>query len=248
MSPVDDQTLRLRDWKDNLQDDLKRIFDFTEVAGVLHQNVVLAQVRAREWCSIETPGVSPGPVTICPACGHDRETPVCRECGSDTQVLPLRSGRDLERSERLEDRRVGSQAARDLLALDRLLPAFHAELVIAFHSGGATRELAKVAEPLAVLVTRYTQTVDARVLDEEPECRSCARPGKVGNQRYPGFKGVGVYAKAKKHRLCRWCYDRWIVKKQLPPLDLIDIYHTQGPRQAGVEEARREREAERKAS
>ena len=207
--------------RENLESDLQRIFAFTEIAGVRYQNVVAAQKRAREWCSTSTP-------------------PSGEERGGSSSPVEL--------AERLEDRRVGSQAARDLLAFDRLLPAFHAELVIAFHSGGATRELAKVAEPLAVLVTRYTQTVDARVLDEEPECRSCARPGKVGNQRYPGFKGVGVYQKAKKHRLCRWCYDEWLATKRLPTLDLIDLYHTRGPRAAGVERARREREAERKAS
>ena len=153
----------------------------------------------------------------------------------------------MELAERVEDRKVGAQAVKDLVVFDRLLPGFHAELVIAFHSQGPTKELAKVAQELAALVSRYVKAVDATNLKDAPQCVSCARSGKVRGVTYSGWKGIEVYAKAKKHSLCQWCYSHATDDAkakgrrglgQLPPVDIIDILHMEGPRKAGIALAR----------
>jgi hypothetical protein len=205
---------------ENLRDDLLCILGFTTLGGVRWPNVVLAQRHAVDWQAERTP---------LPATGE--------RGGSSSPV---------EVAERLEDRRVSSQAQRDERALSELLPAFRAELQLAKYLG-VTPELLKVSERLAQVVARCTQVVDATKLPQkEPGCVSCARQGKVGKQRYPGHDEVPVYEKAKKHGLCRWCYDHMRAEGKFPPIDVIDIYHRQGPRAAGLELAKRVAARERK--
>lgn len=143
-----------------------------------------------------------------------------------------------ELEERRADVNVGRAASRDLPEIRRL-----------------QRDLAVTARLLRSLVVFHTATVDHSLLPGEPECRSCARPGKVGKQQYPGHKDVPVYEKAKKHGLCRWCWDHARAEGveqgltglgALPPVDVIDIYHRVGARAAGLELAKRAREQERR--
>ena len=198
----------------NLEADLKLIFATTTVGGVVWQNVVLAQHRAREWAS-----------TAPPASSEERG-------GSSSPV---------ELAERVEDRKVGSQAVKDLIVFDRLLPGFHAELVIAFHSGGPTRELARVAQELAALVSRYTRTVDHGLLpkDVTPGCRSCARLGRTKTK--PGhFEPLSEQERFAKKGLCTWC-GRHTVRGVLPLLDAVDIRVRQGDHAAGRWLARNEK-------
>lgn len=206
----------------NLTDDLRQILGYTILGGVKWQNVVIAHVRAHEWCAVHMP-------------------PTSEERGGSSSPVEV--------AERVEDRRVAAQAARDIQVLPTLREAFEAELVLAKYAGSPTRELAKVAEDLARIVARYTQPVDHTLLPKDsPSCRSCARPGKVGGVQYEGHKGVDVFDLAKKHGLCRFCY-RYATadakakgKKgigQFPPVDIIDVLHTKGARAAGIALARR---------
>lgn len=198
--------------RENLEQDLRRILGFTVVAGVRYPNIVLAQHRARDWQSEHLPS-------------NDERG------GSSSPT---------EAAERIEDRRVARQAIQDTDTLTRLVPAFQAELVLASYHGAPTRELAEVADRLADIVARCIRTVDHDALpSNEPECRSCARPGKVGKVQYPGHKGVTVYEKAKKHGLCRYCYDAWMATRRLPPVDILDVYHRVSPRAAGLAWAKR---------
>jgi hypothetical protein len=57
-----------------------------------------------------------------------------------------------------------------------------------------------------------------------------------------------VYEKAKRHRLCRWCYDYWRAEKRLPPIDVVDVYHRVSAKAAGRELARRLRVSVRRVS
>lgn len=99
--------------------------------------------------------------------------------------------------------------------------------------------------PLAALVARYTETEsrEGRLPSEDsvPGCVSCARVAyrkgvKLGGHFAP------VYEKAKKHKLCRWCYDGSEFAGEaieLPPVEACDIYHRRGPRSAGTWLAKR---------
>jgi hypothetical protein len=196
---------------------LVRILGFTTVGPVRYPNLVLAQIRSVDWQSERAPAFD--------------------ERGGSSSPTEV--------TERLEDRRVARQAIRDEHDLAELIPALDAELVLAAYHRSPTRELAQVAQRLAEIVYRCTKAVDHNTLPGEPECRSCARPGKVGKQQYRGHKGVGVYEKAVKHRLCRWCYDHWRAEGRLPPVDVIDLYHRVSAKAAGLELAKRLR---RKAS
>lgn len=178
---------------------------------------------------------------------HDPIRLAYRHCHEwQTYVMPVRdterggSSSPVEVEERVEDRRVAMQAARDERLLDELVPAFEAEIVLAAYAGRVTPELAEVARMLAEVISRCVRVVDHDKLTTD-ECRSCARHGKVGHKQYQGHKGVAVYEKAKRYRLCRYCYDAWRADKRLPPIDILDIYHTRGPRAAGVEWAKRRR-------
>ena len=197
--------------RDALVHDLRRIFGQTTVGSRQVSNLVLAQEHARDWQAPTLPV-------------------------RDSERGGSSSPRELD--ERAEDRRVSSQAIRDEQALIVLVPALEAELVIAAVTGGPTPDLAKVARRLADTVNRLTVTVDHALLSE-PACRSCARKAKVQGHLYPGHQGVPVYAKAKRHGLCRWCYDFWRAERRLPPVDVVDMYHVRGPRAAGLELAKR---------
>ena len=195
----------------NIVLDMRTIFLPVVVCGTPHDPIQLAYRHAREW---------------------------------QNHTMPVRDGErggsssPVEVEERVEDRRVAFQAARDERLLDELVPAFEAEIVLASYAGRVTPELAQVARRLAEVISRCVRVVDHDKLTSD-ECRSCARKGKVGNRQYPGHKGVPVYEKAKRHRLCRWCYDYWRAEKRLPPIDVVDVYHRVSAKAAGRELARR---------
>ena len=197
----------------NLKADLRQILGSTTRGETQVPNVRLAQIHAYDWQATRTP-------------------PSDSERGGSSSPV--------EQAERKEDRAVAHQAIRDAAALDTLIPAFEAELVVASYRKAPTVELVLVAERLAQVIERCVRTVDHDLL-QDPECRSCARPGKVGKVNYPGHKNVAVYAKSIKHRLCRWCHDHWLAENRLPPVDVIHLYHTRGPRAAGIELAKRTR-------
>lgn len=203
----------------NLEQDLRQILGFTVLGGVRWQNVVIAQVRSKEWSS-----------TQMPPSGEERG-------GSSSPV---------ELAERVEDRRVAQQAAKDAQVLPVLVEALDQELVIAGIDLKPSRELATVAANLARVVARYIRP-ETLLPTDAPQCLSCARPGKVRGVQYNGWKGVEVYAKAKKHNLCKFCYDHASADAkergrkglgQLPPVDIIDTLHMEGPRKAGLAMAR----------
>jgi hypothetical protein len=191
-----------------LADDVRRILGFTDIRGTKVPNLVLAQQRVEEWQS-------------------ERVPPRDSERGGSSSPVEV--------AERLEDRRVSTQAARDAVELPSLIDGFQAELVLAAYHRAPTPELAEVAERLARVVTRCVRPVDHDGIDTTPECRSCARPGKVGKQHFAGVKGVEVYEKARKHRLCRWCWDVNAAEGTLPPVNIIHTRHTLGARAAGLE-------------
>jgi hypothetical protein len=142
-----------------------------------------------------------------------------------------------ETKEWLEDQRVTRLAMTDDAALRRL-----------------RKQLAETARDLRASVVRQTMTVDHSLLPADPGCRSCIRTAQVNKQNMGGHH-ADVYDKAKKHGLCVWCWkyaradaiDKGFKGVgELPPVEACDIYHTQGPRSAGMFLARLHREAERK--
>lgn len=70
-------------------------------------------------------------------------------------------------------------------------------------------------------------------LDSVIGCRSCARTERIGRIQIGGFFAP-VYEKSKKSGLCRWCWDYEHANGEPPPVRAIELYHTQGPRAAGV--------------
>lgn len=189
----------------NLEQDLRQILGFTILGGVRWQNVVVAQIRAKEWSSVTMP-----------PSGEERG-------GSSSPV---------EIAERVEDRKVAQMASRDAQVLPVLVEALDQELVIAGVNLTPSRELATVAENLARIVARYVRPVDHSLLPTgSPGCRSCARKdpkkGITGHhsevsQRYLS-KGLcdqcGRYAGANK--------GKW------PPLQFVDVLARQGKHAAG---------------
>lgn len=142
-----------------------------------------------------------------------------------------------EISERIEDRRVSQSATADEARTKAL-----------------KRQLTKTAADLRAHVVRHVAVIDHEILPEEPGCRSCARSATVGKQHYAGHRAE-VYPKAKRHGLCRWCWDyarsdgieRGMKGMgDLPPVDIIDVYHRTGARAAGLELAKRMRDVERR--
>lgn len=82
------------------------------------------------------------------------------------------------------------------------------------------------------LTQRYVETIDPKKAPTPlPGCKSCARidgqpPHRLGGHFAP------VYDKAKKHGLCRWCYEVQRATGQLPPIRACDTYHRVSPRAA----------------
>jgi hypothetical protein len=204
-----------------LADDVRRILGFTDIRGTKVPNLVLAQQRVEEWQS-------------------ERVPPRDSERGGSSSPVEV--------AERLEDRRVSTQAARDAVELPGLIDGFQAELVLAAYHRAPTPELAEVAERLAKVVTRCVRPVDHDGIDTTPECRSCARPGKVGKVLYAGHKNVTVWERVPNIRLCRWCYDIQSAEGILPPVNIVHTRHTLGARAAGLELAAwlRQRDARKK--
>lgn len=205
-----------RQQRKNLAADLSVILGHTVVGSVKYPNLLLAPRRMEEWISATVPS-------------HDERG------GSSSPV---------EVADRQEDRRVGFQALRDLDLFPRLLEDYEQECVIVRYSG-PNQSFARTAEQLAALVRRYTVPVDHEKLPDDPGCKSCARPGKVGKRQFQGHPGVPVYEKAKKHGLCRWCYDAFQADGELPPIDVVDLYHRVSARAAGLELAKRAKQKER---
>lgn len=207
--------------------DIRIIAGTTHVGNTPYPNVVLAQKHAHEWQSHTLPV-------------RDSE-----RGGSSSPV---------ELAERVEDRQVARQAARDAEALPGLMLVFEQEWILgeaahapklpvqvaekAWWHVPATPELASAAERFARVVARCARIVDHDQIGGE-ECRSCARKGKVGNRVYQGHKGVAIYKRVPRQRLCYWCWSHWAAEKRLPPIDVVDIYHRVGPRAAGIELAKR---------
>lgn len=184
----------------NLTDDLRQILGFTVLRGVRWPNVVVAQTRAHEWCAVRMPST-----------GEERG-------GSSSPV---------EVAERIEDRRVAAQAARDAQTLPTLREAFGAELVLAKYGGAPTRELAKVAEDLARIVARYTRPVDATELTAPAGCRACSRTIQHHKQKVGGHYAE-VWGKRPSAGLCYRCYEARGRFGVLPPTMWCHLLHTEG--------------------
>ncbi len=100
--------------------------------------------------------------------------------------------------------------------------------------------LERLTRDLVSLVARYTRPVDeSKLPKDDPDCLSCARTMFRKGQKLGG-KSEPVYEKAKKHKLCRFCYDfsggnqdAW------PPIEMCHIRLEQGPRAAAAWLSRR---------
>lgn len=225
--------------RDYLVSDLRKILGFTTLGGIKWQNVVLAQKHAKEWQSIESPGVATPPDQVCVRCGSERDkTPECETCGSTAAPITPSSLSMVERAERIEALRVAKQAARDDKDLARLIPEFEGELVVARYAG-LSPSLAKTAKNLAEIVTRCVRIIDHDNLPGPPGCKSCARIGSVKGK--PGhFEPLSVQERYAAKGLCSWC-GRHTVKNVWPPKQAVEIKIFQGEHQAGRWLARNEK-------
>ena len=174
------------------------------------------------------------------------------------------SPREVE--DRQEARRLAVQVARDRNRLPLLLAQIEDAAGLEIVSGPVVSRLERVLRrvklgvglddglvkwtgDLKVMVARYTESParEAGKLpsdDVVPGCVSCARVSyrksvKVGGHFAP------VYEKAKKHKLCRNCYDGSEivggVVLSLPAIEYCDIMHRQSASAAGRWLARRKR-------
>lgn len=216
---------------ENLRLDLSQILGFTVVGGVRYQNVILAQKHTAEWQGSGRPGVAPGPVVICGQCARDRESgPACEHCGA-TSTVSLRSGGFSESEERLEDRKVAFQAAKDAETLRQLLPAWRAALVIAGAVGAPTRELSEVSRRLAQIIVRNVTPVDHSKLPpvEEPGCVSCDRLNRWKGWRDGRiWQPVSSQDRYSRKGLCSWCG-----KHGVPDVEWVALRHRDGEHKAG---------------
>ena len=195
----------------NIVLDMRTIFLPVLVCGTPHDPIQLAYRHAREW---------------------------------QNHTMPVRDGErggsssPVEVEERVEDRRVAFQAARDERLLDELVPAFEAEIVLASYAGRVTPELAQVARRLAEVISRCVRVVDHDKLRTGPQgCRSCAR-----KDTKRGFAGhfEPVSKRYENRGLCDQC-GRFAGanKGKFPPIEYCDIMARQGKHAAGRWLARR---------
>lgn len=191
----------------NYKADLKVIYGKTSVGGVIWDNVILAQHRAREWQSHTLPS------------GDERG-------GSSSPT---------EASERDEARRVSHQATKDAQAFPRLLSDFHQELVIAFHSQEVTKPLTKAAQHLAVAVSRYTRTVNHDDLPKQdpPGCTSCARLNTWKHWKQDKvWQPLSDQDRYASKGLCSWC-GKHSTASELVVIEAVAIRHAKGEHHAG---------------
>lgn len=102
-------------------------------------------------------------------------------------------------------------------------------------------QAAKILFDLERASIRMLATIDHSKLPAPKEiaCTSCARKDREGRSDIGGHYAA-VYDKAKKHGLCRFCWEHaeWdkghLNVTRLPPVKACELYHTQGPRAAGV--------------
>lgn len=118
---------------------------------------------------------------------------------------------------------------------------------LAAHAAQRLREIPKELERLTgemhSLVARVGERIDHTKLPNKavPGCTSCARTQGSGASQLGGHFAP-VYEKSQKSGLCRWCYDFARANDgRRPPIKACDIYHREGPRQAGTWLARNER-------
>jgi hypothetical protein len=111
------------------------------------------------------------------------------------------------------------------------------------------RDLALHLGIVADIVHRYTTTIteNKRPSDDAlPGCASCARKRKKGGLEIDGhFNPVADRYKAKQ--LCMWCGEHLVASGELPPLDVVDVYHRRGAQAAGRELAKRARKLDKSA-
>jgi hypothetical protein len=133
------------------------------------------------------------------------------------------SSSPVEVEERQEDRRVALAAERD------------------------AKRVAALLGELSDMCHRYTTPVDHRKLPSElPGCVSCARKRQKGGVEIAGhFAPVADRYKGKQ--LCMWCGEHLAASGELPPLDVVDMFHRQGAQAAGRELAKRQRKQEKVA-
>ena len=182
---------------ENFKADLRSIMGFTTLGGVRYPNLVLAQRHAHEWQTER------GPST-----GEERG-------GSSSPV---------EVSERVEDRKVAIQAARDAQALVELHAGFNQELVLAGYKGAPTIELVKVAEKLAKVVNRCIQTVDATTVNALPGCKTCRRSVTINGEKI-GDHYADVWDKRPAPGLCYRCYEARNRYGEVPPVMWTHLLH-----------------------
>lgn len=89
-------------------------------------------------------------------------------------------------------------------------------------------------------------TVDpSKLPEQEASCKSCRRVGEMGKSKIGGHFSPVWDRCNQGEQLCRWCQEYKSTEKQLPPLEAVELYHSQSPRAAGLWLARL---AERKSA
>lgn len=102
------------------------------------------------------------------------------------------------------------------------------------------REIEESARRLRYEVAFLTAASDPSKLPaEEKSCRSCRREGELGKSKIGGhWSTPWDVPRAVEHDLCRWCFEIWEATGQLPPLEAVELRHSQSPRAAGLWMAR----------
>lgn len=116
------------------------------------------------------------------------------------------------------------------------------------HAASRLPEIVKALDSLGCemydLIQRLTSVVHPNKYPSSalPGCMSCARK-EGGEGRQIGGHFAAVYEKSKASGLCRWCWDHDQATGELPPVKACHIYHSQGPRAAGIWLAKWQRKA-----
>lgn len=195
----------------HLEHDLRMIFGHTILRGLEWSNLELTRARIGQW--------------------QHADLPRSGERGGSS------SPREIE--ERLEDRRVATQARYDAAALPQLVDEFREHLLDSVDAGTPSKQLERSAAMLARIISRYTVTIDhSQLEDPDTGCLSCARTARVNGLLY-GPHWEPVYS--KRTGLCRWCQEGLEAMGHLPPVQIVDLRHRVSPRKATAEWVRMRR-------
>lgn len=95
------------------------------------------------------------------------------------------------------------------------------------------KQIEAAAKQLRAEVAWLTASVDSSNLPpQDAACKSCARTGEMGKSKIGGHFSPVWEGRSKD--CCRWCAEYREGTGQLPPLEAVELYHSQSPRAAGL--------------